>query len=442
MDFLQSAGLGIVAAVICLLLKQYRPEFALVAASPAGRASAFRGFSTFSDFFRYRGTRRADGCYAGILTACSQGVRYLLSGAACGGYPAAMRDKPPLRGKSSLPGVRRFSFFLFRFFWKSRRRQSACSKTYEKTDHFCAGVLVCRHRRLLAAPSEEEILSQSGADELYELLPEDTQNLLSEKGVESMDANALLDFSFGDLFTMIWEGVANAAGAPIKLFAAGAGLALLCALTAQVGGTLREDSFSGLFHAASVLCASAVIFPIVTDLFQTVSSVLQSAGGFITAFVPVYSAILAASGQPVGAALSETALLAAAQIVSAVSSSVLIPLLTVYLALCMVGAVCPDLCMDGITGAAKGIVTVAAGLLMTVFVGLLSLKGSLAGAADSVTLRTAKFAAGAVFPVVGGAVSDALSSVQGSMSLLRSSVGGFASIAIMAMLLPPFYPCF
>lgn len=93
--------------------------------------------------------------------------------------------------------------------------------------------------------------------------------------------------------------------------------------------------------------------------------------------------------------------------------------------------------MDGITGAAKGIVTMTAGLLMTVFVGLLSLKGSLAGAADSVTLRTAKLAAGAVLPVVGGAVSDALSSVQGSMSLLRSSVGGFASIAVMAMLLPP-----
>ena len=46
---------------------------------------------------------------------------------------------------------------------------------------------------LLAASSEEDILSQSGADELYDMLPEDTQNLLSEKGVESMDANALLD---------------------------------------------------------------------------------------------------------------------------------------------------------------------------------------------------------------------------------------------------------
>ena len=40
---------------------------------------------------------------------------------------------------------------------------------------------------LLAASSEEDILSQSGADELYDMLPEDTQNLLSEKGVESMD---------------------------------------------------------------------------------------------------------------------------------------------------------------------------------------------------------------------------------------------------------------
>ena len=285
--------------------------------------------------------------------------------------------------------------------------------------------------------TQEEILSESGADELYDMLPEDTQALLSEKGIDGVDADTLLAFSFSDLLGMVWDGVTGAAGAPVKLFAAGAGLALLCSLTSQIGGTLQEDSFSGLFHAASVLCASVVIFPIVTELFQSVSGALESAGGFITAFVPVYSAVLAASGQPASAALSETALLAAAQIVSVVSSSVLIPLLTVYLALCMVGAVCPDLRMDGVAGAAKGIVTVTAGFLMTVFVGLLSLKGSLAGAADSVAMRTAKFAASAVFPVVGGAVSDALSSVQGSMSLLRSSVGSFASIALIVLLLPP-----
>lgn len=36
MDFLQVAALGVVAAVLCLLLKQYRPEYAVVAAVLCG----------------------------------------------------------------------------------------------------------------------------------------------------------------------------------------------------------------------------------------------------------------------------------------------------------------------------------------------------------------------------------------------------------------------
>lgn len=51
MDFLQSAGLGIVAAVICLLLKQYRPEFALVAAVACGALLRFPWFQRFPRFF-------------------------------------------------------------------------------------------------------------------------------------------------------------------------------------------------------------------------------------------------------------------------------------------------------------------------------------------------------------------------------------------------------
>ena len=51
MDFLQSAGLGIVAAVICLLLKQYRPEFALVAAVACGALLLLSVVSALSPVF-------------------------------------------------------------------------------------------------------------------------------------------------------------------------------------------------------------------------------------------------------------------------------------------------------------------------------------------------------------------------------------------------------
>lgn len=281
MDFLQSAGLGIVAAVICLLLKQYRPEFALVAAVACGALLLLSVVSALSPVFsaieELVGQTGVTPAYLQLVLKAF-GICYLAQLAAdtlprCG----AKRHCGENRACRARGGSRSFPSAF------SGNRTDGSRSAPKRMKRLFLFVLIfwsVGTGVLLAASSEEDILSQSGADELYDMLPEDTQNLLSEKGVESMDANALLDFSFGDLFAMVWESVKNAAGAPIKLFAAGAGLALLCALTAQVGGTLREDSFSGLFHAASVLCASAVIFPIVTDLFQTVSAVLQSAGSF------------------------------------------------------------------------------------------------------------------------------------------------------------------
>lgn len=51
MEFWQSAGLGIIAAVLCLLLKQYRPEFALAAATACGALLLLSVVSAFSPVF-------------------------------------------------------------------------------------------------------------------------------------------------------------------------------------------------------------------------------------------------------------------------------------------------------------------------------------------------------------------------------------------------------
>ena len=282
---------------------------------------------------------------------------------------------------------------------------------------------------------EPDFYASSGADELFSVLPEDAQQILSENGISGADSDAMLSLSFGDFFQMIGDQIALKAKEPLSLFASGVSLALLCALIANLKPP-QSESASRTFDAMAVLATAILLLTPVSQMFSAAADALCGVSDFLLAFVPVYAGILTATGQPLSASLAQSALLGISEVVSVISTTVLVPLLTIYLAMCMVGSISHAFCIDGITDGVKTVVTVSLGALLTVFVGVLSIKGVLVQGADSVAMKTAKFAAGTVFPVV-GAVSDALSSVQGSLSLMRASVGTFAAVGVGVSCLPP-----
>ncbi len=283
---------------------------------------------------------------------------------------------------------------------------------------------------------EPDFYASSGADELFSVLPEDAQQILSENGISGADSDAMLSLSFGDFFQMIGNQIALKAKEPLSLFASGVSLALLCALIASLKPP-QSESASRTFDAMAVLATAILLLTPVSQMFSAAADALCGVSDFLLAFVPVYAGILTATGQPLSASLAQSALLGISEVVSVISTTVLVPLLTIYLAMCMVGSISHAFCIDGIIDGVKTVVTVSLGALLTVFVGVLSIKGVLVQGADSVAMKTAKFAAGTVFPVVGGAVSDALSSVQGSLSLMRASVGTFAAVGVGVSCLPP-----
>lgn len=51
-------------------------------------------------------------------------------------------------------------------------------------------------------------------------------------------------------------------------------------------------------------------------------------------------------------------------------------------------------------------------------------------------MKTAKFVLGNAIPVVGGAISDAVASVQGYLGLLKTTVGAFGVLAGACIFLP------
>jgi hypothetical protein len=66
----------------------------------------------------------------------------------------------------------------------------------------------------------------------------------------------------------------------------------------------------------------------------------------------------------------------------------------------------------------------------------LAFESGLASSADSVAMRAAKFTVGESIPLVGGAISSMLGTLSSSLSLVKSTFGAGALVALLSLLLP------
>jgi stage III sporulation protein AE len=80
----------------------------------------------------------------------------------------------------------------------------------------------------------------------------------------------------------------------------------------------------------------------------------------------------------------------------------------------------------------------ALGLILTVFVAIVSVQGSLGAVIDGVASKTAKYALGAFIPVAGKYLADAADTVLGCTLLIKNAAGLAVMIGIIAICLVPF----
>ncbi len=75
--------------------------------------------------------------------------------------------------------------------------------------------------------------------------------------------------------------------------------------------------------------------------------------------------------------------------------------------------------------------------MLTVFVGVLSLEGSLTSSVDGITAKTAKAAVSNFIPVVGKILGDAVDTVIGCSNILKNAVGIVGVIVVIGICLLP-----
>jgi stage III sporulation protein AE len=280
----------------------------------------------------------------------------------------------------------------------------------------------------------EEQLIQSGADGLAETLPEETQKILEELGLEEPSREGIFNLSLHSVWQVIVKTASMFTNETSRVMLSVWGILLLSALLESIRPA--GDALLKVFHAASVLCCGMLLLSPLQTLLDGVQTVLAAASAFQLSFVPIFAGIMAAGGQAVTAGKYAALTIGAAQSSSVVLSAVILPLLRSCMALHITSAAAPAVRMDGLCGWVRKTMTTLLSLLMTLFMSVMALQGAVGGAADSLADRTAQFVIGNSIPVVGGALSQAYGSVRGYVRLLKNTVGAFGMLAAGALILP------
>lgn len=270
-----------------------------------------------------------------------------------------------------------------------------------------------------------------GQEEISEALPEYAASGIKELGIET--GEEISDLSPEKVFSSIWSVIVEKIPKPVTMLVSAAAVIILCAL---ISALREEDGLSGTFNTVGVLACSGIICTSFAALAESAKTAIDGFSSFLSVYIPAFAGIMAANGQTSAAAAYSAVITIAVQVLSHIFSLIIFPLTSCIMGVSVAGAVNPELKISSVADMAKKLVNWGLALIMTVFAGLLSVQSFVGAAADTVSMKAVKFTVSGAVPIVGGAVADALSTVKGSLGLIKATTGSYGIIASAVIIVP------
>ncbi len=284
-----------------------------------------------------------------------------------------------------------------------------------------------------------DMLESSEADKLYTSLNDEQKDLLDKLGIGSVDFETIFSASPHKIFDLLFEIFTNNYKSPLKSSIIVS--IIIIAMNVSTQFIPDNDKTHAMISYFGCLCVSlSLIFPLSECITRVVSSIGLTSD-FMLTLIPVLAAVLTAGGNPVSALNYNTLCFAAAQIVTQLADNFIRPIIQIILSLSVVSGINNALNFEKLIAFIKKSSVLLLSFMSSIFVTLLSLKGALAASADGVAVRGIRFLIGNTIPVVGGAVSDAYTSIIGTVSMVKNTVAVFAIVAVAVINLPVFAEC-
>lgn len=152
---------------------------------------------------------------------------------------------------------------------------------------------------------------------------------------------------------------------------------------------------------------------------------------FMMAMLPLLFALMASMGNVVTVSVAHPLVIFMVHTVGTLIRTIVFPLLFFSALLHLVSSLSVKYKLTQLGNLLRGIAMGFLGVMLTVFLGVISVQGITSSVTDGVTIRTAKYVTGNFVPVVGKMFADATDTVISASLLVKNSIGLAGVIIIL-----------
>ena len=203
-------------------------------------------------------------------------------------------------------------------------------------------------------------------------------------------------------------------------------------IQSSFGGSVSEVAFYVCYLFIVVLIIKSF-----TDIMGICEETIIKLSDFVNILIPLILALLLANGSIATVGILKPVLLFMVSCINVIVSKFILPILFISTMLGLVSNISEGIEISKLPKFLQKISMWCLELLIVVFIGTLSVEGTLAANVDGVTAKGAKTIVSTVVPVVGKALSDATDSILGAASITKNAIGVLGVIIIIGISILP-----
>ena len=264
----------------------------------------------------------------------------------------------------------------------------------------------------------------------YLVIPEDVGSLLDEK-----EAPAIL--SFTEVFEYILKKIKTSIYEPLTMTITLFVILVISSLYHKLAHLLQKNKMEAAFNfVINIVCAFSIMY-LGYDCISISEKFVKQIADFSASLSPVISAVCLSSGKPNSSMVMGAGVSLFSGLCEGAFVLFLFPLIKVILILGSVANINDDIAdIKGMLLIAKKIFATILGFIVMLYTCVLSAQKMSAGAIDSVSFRSVRFAISSLVPVVGASLGEASRSVATSLGVLRESIGGVGISVVLLLTVP------
>lgn len=214
-------------------------------------------------------------------------------------------------------------------------------------------------------------------------------------------------------------------------------IVIIHSILKSISESLENDNISKLIYYVQYILIATIIMSNFSDIISMVKETSNNLVGFINLLIPILTSLMLFTGSITTSSVLQPVILFTINFIGNMIQNILLPIVLIITSLSIVSKVSDNIKIDKIAKFMKSGVIWVLGVSLTIFVGVLSLEGTLSSSVDGITAKTTKAVVSSAIPVVGKILGDAVDSVLGCGIILKNAVGLVGVIIVIGICVIP-----